>query len=75
VVVLWLFYLQVVPVFNHRRVDLLIRMWDVRQGQLQAAQLKLAQAGKRPTRNGNESCGGQQVSQHQVNTCECSAAS
>jgi hypothetical protein len=69
----FLFALQVVPVFNYRRVDLLIRVWDVRQGQLEAARFRLAQAGKRPTRK-TKCCGGEQVSQHQVNICECSGA-
>ncbi|KAF6257975.1 hypothetical protein COO60DRAFT_1701539 [Scenedesmus sp. NREL 46B-D3] len=44
-------YDRVVPVFNFRRVDLLMRQWDVKQGQLEAALFTHRQTGQRPQTN------------------------
>lgn len=52
---------QVVPVFNFRRVDLLMRQWDVRQGRLEAAEFKLRQTGERPMVNQKGCWGGPKV--------------
>ncbi|KAF8056000.1 ERD4 [Scenedesmus sp. PABB004] len=42
---------RVVPVFNYRRVDLLMRVWDRKQGQLEHALFMLERTGKRPVCN------------------------
>jgi hypothetical protein len=53
--------LQVVPVFNFRRVDLLMRQWDVKQGRLEAALFKYRQTGQRPLANERGCLGGPKV--------------
>ncbi len=40
--------LQVVPVFNHKSVDLLMRKWDMRLGQLEDARHALSITKQRP---------------------------
>lgn len=54
-------YDRVVPVFNFRRVDLLMRQWDVKQGQLEAALFKLRHTGQRPLANERGCMGGPKV--------------
>ena len=59
--------------FNFRRVDLLMRQWDVKQGQLEAALFKLRQTGQRPLANERGCMGGPKVrgvgSMHVVCCC------
>lgn len=50
----WL--VQVVPVFNYRRVDLLMRQWDIKQGQLEAAKFRYTMTRVRP-QVGTKGCG------------------
>jgi hypothetical protein len=54
-------HVQVVPVFNFRRVDLLMRQWDVKQGRLEAALFKYRQTGQRPLANARGCLGGPKV--------------
>jgi hypothetical protein len=58
-------YPQVVPVFNFRRVDLLMRQWDVKQGRLEAALFKHRQTGQRPLANARGCLGGPKVTAQQ----------
>jgi hypothetical protein len=53
-------------VFNFRRVDLLMRQWDVKQGRLEAALFKLRQTGKRPLANERGCMGGPKVREIQL---------
>eukprot|EP00878_Enallax_costatus_P009758 GHUV01010191.1.p1 GENE.GHUV01010191.1~~GHUV01010191.1.p1 ORF type:complete len:1012 (+),score=268.71 GHUV01010191.1:434-3469(+) len=49
-------YDRVVPVFNFRRVDLLMREWDNKQGQLETARFRYQHSGNRPT-TATKACG------------------
>jgi hypothetical protein len=48
-------------VFNFRRVDLLMRQWDLKQGHLEAALFKYRQTGQRPLANARGCMGGPKV--------------